>query len=463
MPEGGELMPTEVYIPQLGQTVEDVVIVDWLVKDGDKVEQGQEILEVETDKAVFPIEAMGKGYIHIGPYKAGDTVPVLEVVAIIGKQDDVFTVTPEKTAAEPVEAETETTDQPVSATSPAPPTPGASETNGKIFASPRARKLAAQSDLPLDAITPTGYGGVRIVERDVAAYLESAPKATPVARNLASDEHVDLRQVSGTGTAGKITRSDVLRTLAGQPAPGTMAASPVDLPDMPVVERVPLTGIRGTISRRMSISTQATSRVTLFMDADATEFVAMRTRLKDRVAEEWGFAPGYNDLLAMISARALREFPYMNARLAADAIELLEPVNIGMAVDTERGLMVPVIKNVDQKSLREFGEEFRALVEQARTGRISPDHLSGGTFTITNLGMYDVTAFTPVINLPEAAILGVGAIVRRPVEYRGEIALRHMTELSLVFDHRIVDGAPAARFLQAIKNMIEEPYLWLVG
>ncbi|MBN1123113.1 MAG: 2-oxo acid dehydrogenase subunit E2 [Anaerolineae bacterium] len=453
-------MTTEVYIPQLGQTVEDVVIVDWLVKDGDKVEQGQEILEVETDKAVFPIEAMGKGTIHIGPYAVGDTVPVLEVVAIIGKQDDVFAAAAPEAKEEPVEA-VESTDEPVAAASPAPER--ASDADSRVFASPRVRKMADQNDLDLGAMTPTGYGGVRIVERDVAAYLESAPKATPVARKLASVEQVDLQQVTGTGAAGKITKGDVERTLADQPAAGTTPAPVVDLPDMPVTERVPLTGIRGTISRRMAMSTQTTSRVTLFMEADATEFVAMRTRLKERVAKEWGFAPGYNDLLALIAARALREFPYMNARLAADAIELLEPINIGLAVDTERGLIVPVINNVDQKSLREFGEEFRSLVEQARSGRISPDHLSGGTFTITNLGMYDVTAFTPVINLPEAAILGVGAIVRRPVEYRGEIALRHMTELSLVFDHRLVDGAPAARFLQRIKNMIEEPYIWLVG
>ena len=181
------------------------------------------------------------------------------------------------------------------------------------------------------------------------------------------------------------------------------------------------------------------------------------------MTESWGFAPGYNDLLGLIVARALREFPYMNARLSADggSIEQLAYVNLGMAVDTERGLLVPVIRAADQKGLRAFGTEFRALVERARSGRSLPDDLSGGTFTITNLGMYDIDAFTPIINLPEAAILGVGRILPKPVVRDGEIVARKMWTLSLTFDHRLVDGAPAARFLQRIKQLIENPYLLL--
>jgi pyruvate dehydrogenase E2 component (dihydrolipoamide acetyltransferase) len=197
------------------------------------------------------------------------------------------------------------------------------------------------------------------------------------------------------------------------------------------------------------------------MEVDATEFVVARNRLKDKVSEEWGFAPGYNDLLAKIVAMALRKFSYMNARLTADAIEILTHINLGMAVDTERGLMVPVIHDADRKNLRQFGTEFREMVERARIGRSHPDDLTGGTFTITNLGMYDVDAFTPVINLPEAAILGVGRIAPKPVARGSGVELRQMLILSLVFDHRLVDGAPAARFLQYIKQIIEEPYLLL--
>jgi pyruvate dehydrogenase E2 component (dihydrolipoamide acetyltransferase) len=231
-----------------------------------------------------------------------------------------------------------------------------------------------------------------------------------------------------------------------------------------VTERIPLKGVRAIIADRMGTSVHTTARVTLVMEIDATEFVAMRERLKAKVTEEWGFAPGYNDLLAKIVANALRKFPAMNARLAPDAIELLAHVNMGMAVDTERGLLVPVIRDADRKTLRGFGSEFREMVDRARKGRSLPDDLTGGSFTITNLGMFDVDAFTPVINLPEAAILGVGRIQPKWV-YKPESpaapVLRQMWTLSLVFDHRLVDGAPAARFLQYIKGLIEEPYLLL--
>jgi pyruvate dehydrogenase E2 component (dihydrolipoamide acetyltransferase) len=234
-----------------------------------------------------------------------------------------------------------------------------------------------------------------------------------------------------------------------------------------------MTGLRRIIAQRMAASDAETARVTLVTEADATTFVEVRAQLKADVAENWGFAPGYNDLLGLIVARALGEFPYMNARLGEEgtdgAIERLPYVNLGMAVDTERGLLVPVIRDADQKGLRAFGAEFRELVERARVGRSRPDDLSGGTFTITNLGMYDVDAFTPIINLPEAAILGVGRIQPKMVVLGSEpgeddewqTAVRQMWTLSLTFDHRLVDGAPAARFLQRIKQLVENPYLLL--
>jgi pyruvate dehydrogenase E2 component (dihydrolipoamide acetyltransferase) len=219
--------------------------------------------------------------------------------------------------------------------------------------------------------------------------------------------------------------------------------------------------LRGIIADRMGTSAHTTARVTLMTEVDATAFVDVRTRLKAEVSEEWGFAPGYNDLLALMVARALREYPYMNARLNGDVIERLPGINVGMAVDTERGLLVPVIHGADQMGLRAFGQQFRDLVARARVGKSLPDDLTGGTFTITNLGMFDIDAFTPIINLPELAILGVGRILAKPVVRDGEIVARQMVTLSLTFDHRLVDGAPAARFLQRIKQMVENPYLLL--
>lgn len=451
-------MAEEFFIPKLGQTVEEVTLIKWLVEDGARIKQGQEILEVETDKAVFPVEAPASGYLHMGPYKEGDVVPVLTVVAIIGKEDEGFQVD-EGPAAEAEEAEVE----------PAPSEAPRREAevgpeDGRIFASPRARKLAGEKGVDLSRVTPTGGGGVRVAERDVLAYLQSRPKVTPVAHKMAAEAGLDLDEVTGTGPGGKITREDVERALAARVAPPTPAPAPSlppTLPEVEVLERVPLKGVRGIIAERMATSARATARVTLMMEADATQFVDMRERLKARVAEDWGFAPGYSDLLGKIVATALRKFPYMNARLKAEAVEYVKPINMGMAVDTERGLLVPVVRDADKKSLRQFGAEFRRLAEGARTGRISPDDLSGGTFTITNLGMYDVDAFTPVINPPEAAILGVGRIAQKPVVRDEGIVARHMWTLSLVFDHRLVDGAPAARFLRYIKDLIEEPYLWV--
>jgi pyruvate dehydrogenase E2 component (dihydrolipoamide acetyltransferase) len=442
-------MAEEVFIPKLGQTVEEVTLVNWLVEDGDKVSQGQELIEVETDKAIFTVEANAKGTIHIGPYKEGDVVPVLTVVAIIGKETDTFSVE----VSAPVVDSTPTEEAPASGVAPAPaaaPTPvsAAAGDGGRLFISPRGRKLASERGVDPTQVTPTGYEGIRVVERDVVAYLASIPKATPVAQKMAAAAGIDLGSVAGTGPGGKIVKDDVAR-----------AAQPTAAQQMEIVERIPLKGVRGIIAERMGNSVHTTARVTLLMEMDATEFVAMRERLKATVSEEWGFAPGYNDLLAMIVAAALRRFRYMNARLAPDAIEILGHVNLGMAVDTDRGLLVPVIRDADQKSLHQFGTEFRALVERARNNRSMPDDLTGGTFTITNLGMHDVDAFTPVINVPEAAILGVGRIAPKVVPFEGEIAIRQMWTLSLVFDHRLVDGAPAARFLQYIKKLIEEPYL----
>jgi pyruvate dehydrogenase E2 component (dihydrolipoamide acetyltransferase) len=471
-------MATEVYIPKYGQTVEEVTIVQWMAPDGAKVKHGQEILEIETDKTTFMVEAEASGFLHRGPFAEGQVVPVLEVIAIIGKEDETFGAgTPiAAPAATPVEAKAEATAA-AGAVSEAP----AAGPAGRVFASPRARKLAEEKAVDVRQVTPTGGGGQRVAERDVVAYLASAPKATPVAQRLAAEAGVDLRALAGTGPGGRITREDVEQaiklTAAPEIAPAPVPAAPpfvpaaipprpMLLPEVEVVERVPLRGVRAIIAERMGTNAHTTAGVTLVMDVDATELVTMRERLKAKVIEEWGYAPGYNDLLAKMVATAMRKFPYMNARLAPDAVERLAHINLGMAVDTDRGLLVPVIRDADRKSLREFGSEFRELLDRARKGKSLPDDLTGGTFTITNLGMFDVDAFTPIINLPEAAILGVGRItpkwVYRADHPEGPVLCQMMT-LSLVFDHRVVDGAPAARFLQYLKDLIEEPYLWLAA
>jgi pyruvate dehydrogenase E2 component (dihydrolipoamide acetyltransferase) len=327
----------------------------------------------------------------------------------------------------------------------------------RVFASPRARRLASEKRVDLEHVEPSGGMGVRVIERDVLDYLTQVPRATPLAKRVAAEAGVNLGSLTGSGIGGRITRQDVERTL--------QVATPEHIPalpfvDMEILERVPLSGIRGVIAERMAHSARTTARVTLVMEVDATELASMRQRLKNKLETKWGFAPSYNDLLAKIVATALERHPYMNARLTEDAIENLKPINLGMAVDTEHGLKVPVIRDANCKSLRQFGIEFRQLVERARSRNLLPDDLTGGTFTLTSLGAFGVDAFTPVINYPEAAILGVGRIAEKAVAFEGKLAVRTMCTLSLVFDHRLVDGAPAARFLAHIKELVEEPYLW---
>jgi pyruvate dehydrogenase E2 component (dihydrolipoamide acetyltransferase) len=455
-------MGTELFIPKLGQTVEEVTLVKWLLPEGAKVTQGQEVLEVETDKAVFPVEANGKGFLHRGPYQEGQVLPVLEVVAIIGGVDEKFVAG--KIAGD---SESEPASDLVAAGHENTPSAQPQPAQEKVFASPRARKLAKSKEVDLAPVPPTGGGGIRIVEKDVISYLNQrpvvesaqAPRVTPVAQRVAAAAGLDLQSVSGTGPGGRIVKNDVQRALAPETAP--IQAEVSALQDTDILQRIPLKGVRAIIANRMGTSVHTTARVTLLMEVDATHLVEARSRLKEKVEKEWGFAPGYNDILAKIVAMALQKYPYMNARLTPDAIEYIAHINLGLAVDTDRGLVVPVIRDANHKGLREFGNNFRTMVERARQGRALPDDLSGGTFTITNLGMYDVDAFTPVINLPEAAILGVGRINPKPVVYNGAIEIRSMLTLSLVFDHRLVDGAPAAKFLQFIKQVIEEPYLLL--
>jgi pyruvate dehydrogenase E2 component (dihydrolipoamide acetyltransferase) len=452
-------MAGELFIPKLGQTVEEVTLLKWLVRDGEKVKQGQEVLEVETDKAIFNVEAIENGYIHFGPYKAGQVVPILQVVAIIGEKDETFTIKEnllkEKDSTSGIDIKSS-----MSLPQNFERSPDKFDTHQQ-FSSPRARKLAKEKGINLNAITASGGGGIRIREVDVSAYLASTPKASPIAKKMASKAGLDLRNISASGKNGEISKADVELAVARRsnvsPNVDPEKKEAIILPKMEVSESIPLKGIRGIIAGRMSNSSRSTAPVTLFMEVDATDFVAFRENLKVMHQGEWGFAPGYNVLFAKICSFALHQFRYLNARLNDGKIEHLAKINIGIAVDDDKGLYVPVIRDLDKKDLRSIAVEFQLLVEKIRNGSISPDDLSGGTFTITNLGTYDIECFTPVINLPEAAILGVGIIAPKAVVKDDQIVIRQMLTLSLTFDHRLVDGAPAAKFLKYIKELIETP------
>jgi pyruvate dehydrogenase E2 component (dihydrolipoamide acetyltransferase) len=443
-------------MPQLGLTMERGSIVEWLVAEGDEIAAGQEIFGVETDKAVVAVEAHQAGTLARILVPEGQEVAVGTVLAVGVAPGESLPAGWQP--AEPAGA------QPPSRP-PARPVPATAHivggVAGTLDASWKARTLARQAGLDLAALVGHGPGG-RIVAADVEAALarQKAPaattaKASPVAANLARALGLDLARVDGSGRDGRITQEDVLATAAALIRAKTGAPAVPERGEPQVIDTTPLTGVRKIVSEGMAASAHSTARVTLMREVDAAALVRLREQFGAR-----GSSVTYNDILIHICAVALQEYPQANARLAGDEIQHLDRPNVGLAVDTERGLLVPVVHNARRLTIPQIAAETARLVAAARGGRIAPDDLSGGTFTITNLGMFGVEAFTPIINLPECCILGVGKIVRKPVaadDNDDRVAVRPMMALSLVFDHRVIDGAPAARFLDRIAQLVEDP------
>ena len=411
------------------------------------------------------MEAPASGILRRVTAKPDDEIKVLSPIAIIvapGEEVGVEeTLEPVETPAEPELA--------------AVPQVPEAPTHERLFVSPRARRLAEQEGISLTGLQGTGPDGA-IVERDVRTWLErraaatqapALPAITPVARRIAENVGLDWRNLSGSGPGGRITRADVERTLAAPPV-GTGFVPPATPPtglEGDVSEIIPMRSVRAVIAERMAQSHSETAPVTLTAEADATALVELRQRLTAQ-----GLDVSYNDLLLYILARALREHPRLNASLDGETIKVWKRVDIGLAVDTDRGLLVPVVRDVDRKGLAQLSEETKKLGERVRQGKLTPDELRGGTFTLTNLGMFGIDGFTPIINLPECAILGVGRIKQKPVwiapssgpgDVGGHVEGRFLVWLSLTFDHRLVDGGPAARFLQTVVGYVEQPHLLL--
>ena len=455
-------MAVELRMLQMDQTMTKGKIGKWLVQEGDTVTQGQPLLEIETDKVVHEQESPTDGVIAQLLAEEGANVPVNALLAIIGAPgEEVARVEADTAAEQEQEPEQEKPVQPVQPKA----TPSTPTVAPK--ASPAARQLAEKLAIDLTQVKASGPGG-RILESDVQRYIDlrepvPAPtettrlKASPLARRLAKEHGVNLSSIIGSGPDGRIVRDDVLQASA------TAAETPVI--ETPVLQQatevIPMDGIREIIAERMTMSVQTNASVTLHTEVDATAFVELRGMLNDKLqAREVSLT--YTDLLVKVVANALREHPRLNATLTDEGIHLLPEVNIGVAVALEDGLVVPVVRNADKERLSEISAQVRSFAERARNNQLTPGELQGGTFTITNLGNFGIDAFTPIINPPESAILGVGRILKKPVVHNDEIVIRSMLTLSLTFDHRVVDGAPAAQFLQTVSGYIQDPYLLLV-
>jgi len=445
------LQAYQVVMPRLGLTMTEATILEWLVPDGTWVDKGTPLFAIENEKSTLEIEAPASGYLQIQA-PVGSVVPILKPVALLKTVQKALTTQETPAETPPAEKAESTKAQTAPVTTPV----EEKAAPGEIRASPKARLEARKQGVGLKGIQGSGLRGMVVFE-DVKEILQKQTvRATPVARRMAEASGVSLQHVSGSGLRGMVTRQDLEQFQASMKAGESLPSAGLR----------PLSGLRAIIADRLSNSWRERPQVTLTTDADATFFVAARRQINAELAQRFGDkAPkvSFNAMLVLLVTRALQEYPYMNVQLTPDGIQTMPEINIGVAVDTERGLLVPVVRKADSMRLLEINAELAALVERALSGRSLPDDLSGGVFSITNLGMYEIDAFTPIINPPECAILGVGRIVPRPVGVEGQVVLREMMALSLSFDHRLVDGAPAAKFLQRIKQLIERAMVlgWL--
>ncbi len=436
--------------PDLEAETEEYAIVTWLKRPGDPVRKGETLVIVQAEKVSFELPAPADGTLTDILVPQGAVAKGGEVLA---RMDAVETSTKAEVEAPLAES--------------APPA-----TSTPVRASPIAKRLAREHGVDLARIQGSGSGG-RITEKDVRAVIGARPavpieappaapkpvRASPVAKRLAREQGVDLAQVQGSGAGGRITEKDVraaieARTPAPPVAPEIRPAEEAE-ETRETGESRPLAGMRAAIARRMHASLQEMAQLTLFTEADVTELVDLRRRLKAAAAET---APvTYTDLLVRAAALALRQHPNVNITLEDGRIRQLSHVHVGLAVGLDDGLVVPVLRDADRKTPAELARLRVQLVERARSGQLTSEEMNGGTFTVTNLGMFDIDGFTPIVNPPEAAILGVGRVVEKVVVHQGKIAQRWMMTLSLTIDHRLVDGAPGAAFLQTIKGLLETP------
>ncbi len=443
-------MATPVVMPQQGNTVESCIIVAWKKQAGETVAQGEVLCEVETDKALVEVESPASGTLLAVFFDEGAEVPVMTTIAAIGEPgENVDDLRPAGGAAPAVQPPpTEPAAPPPEPEPPAAVPAGDGESRLKI--SPRARTLARQKAVAPHTLTGSGPGG-RIIERDVLAALEARPRMTPLARSMV-DSGAYVAPARGSGPGGRVTAADLTPV-----APETPAAPAAE------VEVIPVRGIRRLIADRMLESLQTTAQLTLNTSADARAVQDYRRRLKTS-PEAMGLQNiTINDLILFAVSRVLPQYPDLNALFTGEEIHRYRAVHLGMAVDTPRGLMVPVIRHADQLSLKALAQESKRLAAACLENKISPDDLQGGTFTVTNLGSLGIESFTPVLNPPQVAILGVGSIQLKPVQGEDGVQFIPHLGLSLTINHQVVDGAPAARFLQALSQALARFDLLLAG
>ena len=440
-------MAEAVIMPKLGNTVESAIILSWHAAVGDVVSAGDLLCEIETDKATLEIESTADGILLAQLCAAGDEVPVLSNIAVVGREGEsiaIFASDSHSASAVRLDQPENSVDGSVLNKEPHSPSltrrmPAIEVAGGSrgvgltepVKISPRARNLAQRKGIDYLAIAGSGPGG-RIIERDIEAALRRAgAKVTPVAQAMLDSGEYKVAADHPRGR--RVSKADLL------PIAGESAA-----------KALPLTGVRKTIARRMRESLQSTAQLTLNTSADARALQAYRQRLKESEARLGLNAISINDLLLFAVSRTLPGFPALNALFENEVIYQQAAVHLALAVDTERGLLAPVIRHAESLTLKPLSAEARRLAEACRAGAIQPDELTGGSFTVSNLGALGIESFTPILNPPQVGILGVGSINLKPVQQGDDVAFIPHIGLSLTINHQVVDGAPAARFLQQL-------------
>ena len=430
----------KVLLPKLGD-MEEGQILKWLKQEGDEIKKGEPIAEIETEKTSMEMESFVSGTLRKILVPVGQTVPVGAEIALVGDPNEPLEAAPTAPAqsAQPARQMTTASAGPVS--------------NGNG----RAAQAPAQTQQP----------------QPVAQAAAQAPAAegerifiSPIARRIAAEHNLDVSRIHGTGPNGRIIREDVETFMREQPAAAPVEAplpafvapvAPAALPGEEV-EAVPLTNMRKTIARRLTASMQQAPHFYLTIDVDMGKAGALRAQINDFAqTEKEPIKVSFNDLIIKAVARAITRMPEINVSFDGDKLLFKKHINIGMAVALETGLIVPVIHDADHKGVLEIARESRRLVDAARNNKLKPDDLQGGTFSVSNLGMFGIEQFTAVINPPESAILAVGAIVPTPVVVDGQVTVRERMKLTLSIDHRAIDGATGARYLQELKRLLEEP------
>ncbi len=439
-------MAQQVVMPKQGNTVESCIIVEWNVKVGDTVSVGDVLCSAETDKSTIDVESTAEGTVLALLFAEGDEAPVMEAIAVVGEKGEKVEV--RSPAGSDVQKPTDIQKEETLAQE-ARPAPVSSEpktVQAAVGSSPRARNLASSLGIPVSSLSATGPKG-RVIERDVKS--ASSQPLTPAAKAAALKDGILAPKV-GSGIGGRVLASD----LAAIGSPSASSSSTAVVAEGTVTE-IPVKGVRKVTARRMMESIHGTCQLTLHAFADATAMKRLRSGFKASNSELGLTNVTLNDLVLFAVSRTLKQFPAFNAHFLGDKILQFSSVHLGMATDAPRGLLVPVIRDSQAMSLRAIADEAKRLVAKCKDGSATPEELSGSTFTVSNVGSFGIEAFTPVLNVPEVAILGVGTIVPKPVEAKdGAISFVPHIGLSLTMDHQAVDGADAARFLKALMENI---------